>query len=84
MIDQPLVWEFRSGFRSMQKPDSYDVETLEILNALPAGSLLVAERRDVDQLRRVSGIDLGVVVDLGKAVAIPLPLGSRLPVRNRD
>ncbi|HPE79093.1 MAG TPA: hypothetical protein PKZ35_03745 [Gammaproteobacteria bacterium] len=84
VIDQPLVWEFRSGFRSMQKPDSYDVETLEILNALPAGSLLVAERRDVDQLRRVSGIDLGVVVDLGKAVAIPLPLGSRLPVRNRD
>ena len=73
VTNRPIVWEFISGFRSMQKPAIYDAKTLQIFDTLPHGSLLIMKRHELSKFQ--SAINTTFIhIDLGQHIAIPLPV----------
>jgi hypothetical protein len=41
VAERPLILEFMSGKRSLQLPETIDIDVIDKFNALPAGSLIL-------------------------------------------
>jgi len=77
VTDRPLVFEFVSGFRSLELPETIDLDVIDKLNALPAGSLVLLpndkQQKGLLKLRLEYNLIYEYLL-IGKRVAVRTPI----------
>lgn len=78
VVDRPLIYRFLTGVNSVQKSNNIDWKTVQEINKLPPGSLLIIRKEEVYQFsllvreHKMSPI----FSDLGRYLAVKIPMGA--------
>jgi hypothetical protein len=77
VAERPLIFEFMSGKRSLQLPETIDIDVIDKFNALPAGSLILLpndkQQKGLLKLRLEYNL-IYEYLQLGQRIAVRTPI----------
>ena len=79
IIQRPIIWRFITGIPTIQVPENIELSDLNLMNALPAGSVLVLENHQFNDLQKMVAPNSVHIQarDLGDFAAIGLPINLK-------